>query len=228
MLDFRKLLWIPIVFVCLAFCSKGEAFSSWPEFWLSSDCFLGSAQGTQTTSAVAFDGTNFLVVWEDERINGQKDVFGARVSPQGEMLDLIGIPICTSPGEQSYVNVAWGGQNYLVVWQDWENDSSAIYGARVSPEGNVLDPNGFSIAGGSQWALYPAVASDGTNFFVVFSYDQGAPSYSDDIYGSRVTPDGEVLDPQGILISASYQYELSPTIAYNGSLFLVAWELNQG
>ncbi len=224
----RRVIKFVILSLGLVFCLSGEVFSFWPEFWLSSDCFLGSAQGTQTTSSVAFDGTNFLVVWEDERINSQRDIFGARVSPQGEILDPIGIPICTSPGEQSYVNVAWGGQNYLVVWQEWEYDNCAIYGARVSPDGNVLDPNGFFIAGGSEEALYPSVASDGTNFFVVFSYDQGEPSYSYDIYGLRVTPAGEVLDPQGILICASYQYEFCPAIAYNGSLFLVTWELNQG
>lgn len=209
----------------LVFCLYGEAFSFWPEFWLSSDCFLGSAPGIQTTPSVAFDGTNFLVVWEDERINTQRDIFGARVSLQGEILDPIGIPICSSEGEQSCVNVAWGGQNYLVVWQDWRNGNWAIYGARVNPDGNVLDPNGFFIAGGSEGVPYPAVVSDGTNFFVVWSDDRSGTS---DIYGTRVTPLGEVLDPQGILISASYRYELCPAIAYNGSIFLVVWELDQG
>lgn len=221
----RRVIKFVILSLGLVFCLSGEVFSFWPEFWVSSDCFLGSAPGIQTIPSVAFDGTNFLVVWEDQRISAERDIFGARVSPQGEILDPIGIPICTSQSAQSYANVAWGGQNYLVVWQDWRSGNWAIYGARVNPDGNVLDPDGFFIAGGLEWALYPTVSSDGTNFFVVWSdYKLGTA----DIYGTRVTPSGEVLDPQGISISASYRNELCPAIAYNGSVFLVAWELYQG
>ena len=226
MLNFRRLIKILILFVSLVFCLSGEVFSFWPEFWLCSDCFSGGAQRTQTTASLAFDGSNFLGVWEDERINSKRDIFGARVSPQGEILDPIGIPICTSQGVQSYVNVAWGGQNYLVVWQDWRDGNMAIYGARVDLEGNVLDPDGFLIAGGSESAMFPTVASDGTNFFVVWSHDKLDTFY--DIYGARVTPDGEVLDPGGILICATILPEYFASIAYNGSVYLVAWQQEGG
>jgi hypothetical protein len=226
MLHFRRLREILILFLTLIFCLSSEAFSFWPEFSLSSDCFLGSAQGTQTTPSIAFDGTNFLVVWEDKRINTNNDIFGARVSPQGGILDPIGIPISTSQSVQSNVNVAWGGQNYLVVWQDWKDGNWTVYGARVDQDGNVLDPDGFFIAGGLEWAVYPAVASDGTNFFVVWSQYKSEVSY--DIYGTRVTPDGEVLDPDGILICETPQFEYYPSIAYNGSTYLVVWENDQG
>ncbi len=226
MSELRRLIKILILSVGVVFCLSGDVFSSWPEFWLSSDCFPGSAQGTQTTASVAFDGTNYLAVWEDERSSTQRDVFGTRISQEGEILDPVGIPICTSQSVQSGVNVAWGGENYLVVWQDWRDGNWTVYGARLDSEGNVLDPDGFFIAGGSEWALYPAVASDGDNFFVVWSHDKLETSY--DIYGTRITPDGEVLDPEGILICSTYLFELSPAIAYNGSVYLVAWEHDQG
>jgi hypothetical protein len=214
-----------ILLVGLLFYLSGKAFSSWPEFWLSSDCFLGNAQGTQTTASFAFDGTNFLVAWEDERINTQGDIFGARVSLEGEILDPIGIPIPTSQVYHSYVDVAWGGENYLVVWQEWSDGGWSVYGARVDPEGNVLDPDGLFIAGGSEWASCPKVASDGANFFVVWSQDN--PETFADIYGTRITASGEVLDPEGISICATYLPEYYPSIAYNGSTYLVVWEHNQ-
>ena len=211
--------------VIAVFCLSGEAFSSWPDFWLSTDCFSGSAPGAQTTGSVAFDGTNFLVVWEDDR-NIREDIFGARVSLQGEILDPVGIPICTYQGDQSGAKVAWGGENYLVVWQDWREGTWMVYGARVDADGNVLDPDGFPIAGGAEWVGSPAVASDGTNFFVVWSHYKPETFY--DIYGTRVTPEGDVLDLGGIMISATYQFELRPSIAYNGSIYFVAWEHDQG
>jgi len=226
MSELRSFIWIPILLVTFIFCFSGNVFSSWPEFWLSSDCLSGGAQGTQTTSSIAFDGTNFLVVWEDERINIQRNIFATRVSLQGEILDPIGIPICTTQNLQSYANVAWGGQNYLVVWGDQRSGISAIYGARVGPDGDVLDPDGFLIAGGTDWALYPAVASDGTNFLVAWA--DAKSGYSFDIYVTRISPNGEVLDPHGISICPTYQDEFSPSIAYNGSTYLVAWELDPG
>jgi hypothetical protein len=216
---------VVILLTVVLFCPTGAAFSSWPDFWLSSDCFSGPAPGPQTTASVAFDGTSFLVVWEDER-NAEKDVFGARVSLQGEILDPIGIPVCTSQNVQSNVDVVWGGENYLVVWQDWREGTWMIYGTRVDQDGNVLDPDGFPIAGGAEWVGSPAVASDGTNFFVVWSHDKPETFY--DLYGTRITPDGNVLDPEGILICATYQYELNPSVAYNGSIYFVAWEHDQG
>ncbi len=226
MLDLRRLAGALILFASLTLPLSGDALSSWPQFGLSSDCFSGAAQGTQTTASLAFDGTNFLVVWEDERIRGERDIFGTRMSRQGDLLDATAIPICTSTGNQSFAGVAWGGENYLVVWQDFRDGDWAIYGARVDPEGNVLDPEGFFVAGVSEWTRYPAVASDGTGFFVVWSLVD--MTTLDDIYGARVTQDGEVLDPGGILISATPSPDYLASIAYNGSIYLVVWQMEGG
>jgi hypothetical protein len=226
MLDLRRLSLILVVSAAFVSFGPGDALASWPDFWLSSDCFSAAAQGNQSTAALAFDGTNFLVVWEDERIESERDIFATRVSKEGEILDPAAIPICTSPGTQSFASVAWGGENYLVVWQDFREVEWAIYGARVDLEGNVLDPEGFYIAGGWDWTRYPAVASDGANFLVVWSYID--LETLDDIYGARVTPEGEVLDPGGILISAAAAPEYYASVAYNGSTYLVVWQKEGG
>jgi hypothetical protein len=212
-----------MVFLISCFSLGGYAYSSWPEFPLSSDCYPGSAYGTQSSPAVAFGGTNYLVVWEDERINTDRDIFGARVSAEGEVLDPISIPICVYPNLQTGVKVAAGDQNYLVVWTDYRNASYDVYGARVDFSGNVLDPNGFPISATTNWESYPDVAWDGTNFFVVWTDDRSVITY-DDIYGARVSPGGEVLDPNGIQISNTTAFEETPTVAYNGAVYFVAWE----
>jgi hypothetical protein len=214
---------ILILLAVLCVCLSGNAFSSWPEFPLSTDCFSGSAYATQSSPAVAFGGTNYLVVWEDERVNTDRDIFGARVSATGEVLDPIGIPIFVHTNLQTGVKVAGGDQNYLVVWTDYRNGSYDIYGARVDFSGNVLDPDGFPIATSSNWESYPDVAWDGTNFFVVWTDDRSVTTY-DDIYGARISPAGEVLDPDGIQISNTTSFEETPSIAYNGSVYFVAWE----
>ena len=59
------------------------------------------------TPDVAFDGTNYLVSWMDRR-NGVWNIYGARVSPQGAVLDKNGIPISTAPDFQIYPALAFG------------------------------------------------------------------------------------------------------------------------
>lgn len=106
---------------------------------LDPEAFLiSSAPNAQVSSIIVFDGTNYLVVWQDGR-NGEMDIYGARVSPQAEVLDPEGIPICTAPGDQQEPVADFDGTNYTVVWTDSRNADDDIYGAWVSPEGVVFE-----------------------------------------------------------------------------------------
>ena len=105
----------------------------------------GPAPGAQERPAVAFDGTNYLVVWEDSRA-AQADVYGARVTTSGQVVDdQGGIPIGVAASFQVAADVAFSGTSYLVVWSDSRNGNVDTYAARVSPGGTVLDPFGIAI-----------------------------------------------------------------------------------
>jgi hypothetical protein len=99
----------------------------------------------QEYAAAAYDGTNWLVVWEDSR-GDHSAVWGARVNASGELIDSVNICIADDADERVEPWVAFNGTNYLVVWQDGRNATYDIYGARVSPAGTVLDPNGIGIS----------------------------------------------------------------------------------
>jgi hypothetical protein len=70
------------------------------------------------------------------------------------------------------------------------------------------------------------VAWDGTNFLVVWSDDRN-PS-APNIYGTRITPQGEILDGTGFQISDETIRTIAPSITFNGSNYLIAWELSSG
>ena len=179
--------------------------------------------GNQSKPAIAFDGSNYLVVWFNSPGGNWLDIYGARVSPSGTVLDPNGFAISTAPREQYNPAVTFGGNNYLVVWSDYRlgSGTSDIFGARVSPSGVVLDTAGIAIclAGGYQWN--PRAAYDGRNYFVVWETYTGNPT---DIYGARMDTSGRVVDPSGIAISTAPENQMSPSLTFDGSKYLVAWE----
>jgi hypothetical protein len=173
----------------------------------------------QGTPAAAFDGTNYLIVWEDERY-GTTDIYGARIAQDGTVLDVAGFAICRADQHQRRPSVVFGGTEYLVVWEDYRYSSYDIFGARVTTAGTVLDAAGIAISTAAGYQLSPCVAYDGTNYLVVWEYQEG--DY--DLYGARVSPAGTVLDPSGIAIATGPAHEYFPEIAFDGTNYLVAWK----
>jgi len=180
---------------------------------------LSTTVFNQLFPAVGFDGTNYLVAWEDYR-SDTSDIYVSRVSSSGTVLDPYGIAVSTAPFEQWFPAVASDGSACLVVWEDYRSGSSDIFGSRVSSSGTSLDLEGIAISAAAGHQRTPAVAFDGANYLVVWVDERsGGP----DIYGTRIGVDGIVLDPDGIIISASPFGEQQPSLAFDGSNYLVVW-----
>jgi hypothetical protein len=181
---------------------------------------LGSDDGRRS---LAFDGTNYLVVWS-RGLTGSCDIYGARVSQAGVVLDPNGFPISSAVDDQLSPTVAFDGIKNMVVLPDERNYPEAdIYCARVSPDGSVIDTNGiciarcrFGVGGGN------GVAFDGTNYMVVWDASSDSSPYRD-IYGSRVTPSGVVLDTVAIPIAIATGFQTTPSVAFDGTNYLVVW-----
>ena len=200
---------------------KGNPYSNQNEFLIDTNIVYSPAPYDQRLSSVAFDGTNYLIVWQDSRNIYDSDIYGARVSQTGVVLDSAGIPISTNLYNQSAPSVAFDGNNFLVVWTDDRNVNTLdIYGARLNQDGFVLDPVGIPISTYFDDQFDPAVAFDGLNYLVVWT-DYRGPSY--DIYGTRVTQSGIVLDSNGFLITFSHENQESPSITFGDTNYLVVW-----
>jgi len=186
---------------------------------------ISTAEGIQGRPAVAFDGTNYLVVWEDLRSGSDYDIYCARVTQNGAVLDTSGITVSKAAYDQAYPFVAFDGSNYLIVWEDERSYPPIyfdIYGSRVSQSGVVLDTNGIAISKNPHNQQRPSVAFDGTNFLVVWEDTRNNNSF--DIYGSRVNQAGIVIDSAGIPISTASDWEIEPSVAFDGTNYLVVWE----
>ncbi|MFI5303710.1 MAG: beta strand repeat-containing protein, partial [Nitrospiria bacterium] len=89
----------------------------------------------QTTPAVAYNtalGT-YLFAWTDAR-NGTTDIYGARVTPSGTILDPTGVNI-SNIGTSGKMNpaIASGGPNFYIPWRDQITNTGNIYGQLVGP-----------------------------------------------------------------------------------------------
>jgi hypothetical protein len=91
---------------------------------------------------------------------------------------------------------------------------------RVTPGCDSINSINISSAVGVQ--VSPDVAFGDSNYLVVWSDGRNAGRFN--IYGSRVTPTGTVLDPSGVLIGpATETFQLEPSVAFTGAKFLVVW-----
>jgi hypothetical protein len=185
---------------------------------------VSSAAFAQASPAVTSSAGNFFVVWNDSRGGIDRDIYGARVSASGGVLDPAGRPITTATGDQLVPDIATNGAVSLVVWQDRRNGSFDIFGALVdNTTGNVtVSDLAISTAAGDQ--TRPRVAFDSTTgqFVVVWSDARIAGDVN--VFGARVSAAGAVLDAAGVQISGAANGQFSPRLSFVAGTGLVVWE----
>jgi hypothetical protein len=182
---------------------------------------ISAATGDEQSPAVAFDGSGWLVVWQDHRVGPLLNIYAARVAQDGTVLDPAGIPVCTQDDHQRSPSVAFVDGVFVVVWQDRRAGTSwDVYGARVSTGGAVLDPAGFAISTGWGHQLAPAVAAGGGVALAVW---QDAVLDAS-IQAARIDPDGAALVSAPQAVSPAAFVQASPAVTFDGAAFVVAWQ----
>ncbi|HEX7319478.1 MAG TPA: T9SS type A sorting domain-containing protein [bacterium] len=202
----------------------------------SSFSVLTQVPGHQYSSVSAFDGTNYLVAWNDYHYgymdtfawwssSDYSDIYGMRVSGTGVVLDNAAIKIASGPSEEVNPSMGFDGVNYLVAWEDdsvaqYYYEPGMIKGSRISPGGAVLDSGGFAITEPNGYRM-PVIGFDGANYLIVYFNYNGSS-----LLGKRITPTGIVIDTQNIEIAFNQDCEVlgdRPHIAFDGTNYLIVW-----
>ncbi|MHB8872068.1 MAG: hypothetical protein ACYC8T_00130 [Myxococcaceae bacterium] len=177
-----------------------------------------TASTQQQRLTMAFNGTYFLVAWEDRRtLNNSPsyiDVWGLRVLPSGVAVDPPA-PYARAAAHQSHSAVAKGNGQLLAVWEDDRPDGvSRIWGTRLSATGQPLDPNGLALSPASGDHFAPSVSFDGQQYWVAW-WSRG----SDSVQAVRVSSAGALLDAAPISIGQGN----APSVASSSAVTLVTF-----
>jgi len=191
-------------------------FTLGTERMVSSDLSMPSAE-----PAVAWDGEDFLVVWSGRR-GGTTDLFGLRIAPDGTPVDRAPRLISSSQGNQRHASVAWGRELFLVVWEDDRSGVNRIFGAHVTPQGDVVEPDGFAITDGRREQTAPLVTWTGSRYCVLWTESFGAGSGLD-LYSVTLDPDIGSTAPQGMSLVAGPGDQFQPAVAWGPESGLLVW-----
>lgn len=147
------------------------------------------------TTALGFDGNNFLACWVAWDADSLYRAQYVRITPDGLVLD--SVPRLLVPGnanQQYSVAVYFSGDRYLAAWTNY--DSPGLWGTFILPDGTVTDSVGFAIRSGASSFGQPGATHDAHNFVVSWTESGGKLKLG------RVTDSGLVLDTAGVLVDS--------------------------
>jgi hypothetical protein len=239
-------------FLIVAFaCStaSGAALSNWVAFLVSPDGTVlntvdlttpAANAGTQVYlhAVSAFDGTNYLIVYEDTSSSP------SAIPLQSVVLSANG-SVTAGPVMVATVHVAqqlpaarealgFDGNRFLLIYAEGGAPPlvPGMSGLFITPGTGQAAGSAFTVSTGEAGTSSPAIAFDGTNYFVTWTRDDTSPL---GLHAMRVTPAGALMDATPIVLAdfsmavlAEPCCDLEPTLSFDGTNYLVAYRDPRG
>ena len=181
---------------------------------------------TGIATSVAFDGTNFLLIWEDDNngaFNGTTgwQVWGQFISTSGQK---VGSPFpisSTGVWFDGNKTMVYANGHYLVTYTKlinpalgWDSTNRYVAGRLVAPDGSIGKE--FRISSG--YGARESVWTNGSNFLVAWGEDQ----YDTEVRACIINGDGTLGTE--LSVNASPEKSDNPiSIAWDGTNYLVVW-----
>ncbi len=185
-----------------------------------------SATLTAESAAVACSPTvQCLVTWQQydgAAMPIDADIRASRVDASSASPTVSpSVAVVAVAGNQFSPSVAASSARFYVAWTDDRLTANTdVRGTRFLS--SALEVGG-TVIGGAAGAQYAAsVASDGTDFLVVFADQRAGGTRPNDIYAQRVAGGTGALTGTGILIAGGADDELEPSVSFSGR-YLVAY-----
>jgi hypothetical protein len=171
---------------------------------------------------VAWNGSSFLVVWQDEFSGTDTDVLARRVNRAGFPTGGV-IPVSTPTSQQRLPAVTAAGSTFYVAWDDNRAGNFDIFGARVGADLSLPDGIGVAVTTDARSETFPDVAWNGTHLLVVYGL---VGTNGEDVYARRVNTSAAPVG-DAFPVSTNAGHQTGPAVASNGSDWLVVWSDNR-
>jgi len=169
-------------------------------------------------SSITSAGNGYLVTWDR--------TFARRMDARtGQWLD-------ATPFRLLSMAAASNGSDVLALTVE-NCEFGCTMARRVSMTGDPVVSDGVKLSD-YRVASQPAIASDGNNYLAV--WNDGAYDCFPDcvlpaatrVVAMRLRPDGSHIDAAPIVLEPSSPYQAYPSVAWNGSTYLVSWTTDSG
>jgi hypothetical protein len=174
---------------------------------------------------VAFDGTNYLMVWTDTIPMFTSNNIYTTGTMYGQFISTTGSMVGTTFTIASGMNIRAGGRTtisykdtcYFITYLKGGDHTDYLYGQRIGRSGNIV---GSPIQISSHYVREHDIAFDGTNYLLAWCKIDGQ-TIDHDIYGQLVNPTGTLIGNNFLIDGNQFPSDNPVTVSFNGSRYLV-------
>lgn len=157
---------------------------------------LSFASHPQEGPRSTFGASRYLVAWTDHRSYATTftDVYAARVSPTGAIMDPVAIPVATTVEREVLCDVVWDGRHFWVLYSsDDPVTSSDIHARRVSEDGTFPDTAPFALVVRPEHQSRCRANFDGSALLVSWMDGPTGGGLAHRVLGQRFDRDGSAI-----------------------------------
>jgi hypothetical protein len=172
-----------------------------------------------------FGAGGALIAWGDAR-NGVPDVYAARLSSAGVVLDPMGLPICVTGGDQvTPAMVQDGAGGAIMVWSDGRVEG--LYAQRINSAGAAQwTQNGVPIPSGTAGAIFqlPPLLPDGAGGAILAWLRIEGSDYN--VYAQRINATGGLVwAPDAVPVcTGAGEHRVSGMASDDAGGVIIVWE----
>ena len=170
--------------------------------------------GAYTTTSVAWDGSQWKVTW-----GAAAGTRIARVSAAGQVLDPSGVAVA---GPRSGTSASAGNGSVQLAWSDFVTPASSdeVFSARIDSSNVAGATRTLSVGAPAQ--LRVDIATSGNGYMMIY---RSSSAGRNRVLAQPLDAAGNPLTVEPVELAAadSVDYPGFPAIAWNGSVYMAAW-----
>ena len=179
----------------------------------------------QTGPNIAYNGTNYLVVWQSEGQDGSNSgIFGQLLNSAGTKIGTEFQINTYTTGDQSTPSIASDGENYFVTWQSIGQDGSqsGIFGQLFDNDANKIGTEFQINTYTADKQDSPDVSSGGHRYLVAWQ-SMGQDGNFDGIYAQLFDSAGNKIGDETLINTYTAGNQKYPNITSDGHNFALVW-----